>query len=120
MPREAAVDNSIKREVSKRRNTFVQKYHGNPMTRGGHTDLYGVIPIHYADVIIEGRVVRARLARPIGAAFFIESKQPGKTSTPRQSSFQRRIAKTAAVVGEAHSWEEAAQILAPLLELNEG
>lgn len=114
--REKSVDNAIKREVGKLRRTFINKYHGNALSMRGHPDLYGVIPIHYVDVIIDGEVVRAKLAEPVGAAFFIESKQVGKKSTPVQRAVQRKLSKTGAAVGEAHSWEEAREILARLID----
>lgn len=83
------------REMLRSKGAVSIKHHGSGYTRAGEPDIIGC---HR------------------GVAFAIEVKQPGEMPTKIQAQRLKEWAKAGAIVGVAHSVEEASQILSRIEE----
>lgn len=95
MPLERQIVNSIVRWIQSIPNAQVRKLHGTMYTHSGDPDIYGCIN---------------------GKMFLIEAKQPGKQPTRQQRRRLEQWKEAGAVVGVAHSLDEAKEILHKLYQ----
>lgn len=92
-PREASIVKSILTWIKSVPHSWAMKTYGDSR-RAGLPDIIGAID---------------------GRFFGIEVKQPGKDATTLQSATLASMARAGAIVGVAHSRDEAREILAPLV-----
>lgn len=96
MPRESAIVNAIMRWLKNLPNCEARKAHGSVWSVAGDPDIYGCIN---------------------GRMFLLEVKQPGRRPTVLQEKRLREWRGAGAIVGVAHSLEEAQTIVEPLLRM---